>query len=135
MQILKYTKRNKFWQPYLINTIEMRSLWMETKYIKSTSRLLDRNYVNKGGLDLSKEVLCTCGQSGFEPGQSAELFFWPPTLTARRSAALQPTKTCSTSLERSKPFLLTQSLFKTLAVILTYLISVQSDLISIELMY
>ena len=35
----------------------MRSLWMEIKYIKSTARLLNRNWVNKGGLDLSKEVL------------------------------------------------------------------------------
>ena len=35
----------------------MRSLWMEMKYIKSTARLLDRVWANKGGLDLSKEVL------------------------------------------------------------------------------
>ena len=27
------------------------------KYVKSTARLLDRDCVNKGGLDLSKEVL------------------------------------------------------------------------------
>ena len=52
-----YTKRNKFWHPYLINTIEMRSLWMEIKYIISTVRLLNRVWVNKGGLDLSKKVL------------------------------------------------------------------------------
>ena len=43
--------------PLLINTIEMRVLWMEIKYIKSASRLLNRAWVNKGGLDLSKEVL------------------------------------------------------------------------------
>ena len=30
---------------------------MEIKSIKSASRLLNRNYVNKRGLDLSKEVL------------------------------------------------------------------------------
>ena len=30
---------------------------MEIKYIKSAARLLDRNCVNKRGLDLSKEVL------------------------------------------------------------------------------
>ena len=30
---------------------------MEIKYLKSAARLLDRDYVNKGGLDLSKEVL------------------------------------------------------------------------------
>ena len=35
----------------------MRSFWMEIEYVKSTARLLDRDWVNKGGLDLSKEVL------------------------------------------------------------------------------
>ena len=30
---------------------------MELKYLKSTARLLDRNYFNKRDLDLSKEVL------------------------------------------------------------------------------
>ena len=35
----------------------MRSLWMEIKYIISTVRLLNRVWVNKGGLDLSKKVL------------------------------------------------------------------------------
>ena len=35
----------------------MRSLWMEIEYIISTVRLLDRVWVNKGGLDLSKKVL------------------------------------------------------------------------------
>ena len=30
---------------------------MEIKYIKSAARLLDRDCVNKGGLDFSKEVL------------------------------------------------------------------------------
>ena len=30
---------------------------METKYIKSAVRVLDRNCVNKGGLDLSNDVL------------------------------------------------------------------------------
>ena len=61
-------------------------------------------------------------------------FFKPPTLIVGSSAALQPTETHSTSLERSKPFLLTQALFKSLAALLTYFISVQSDLISIGLM-
>ena len=70
------------------------------KYIKSAARLLDRNCVNKGGLDPSKEVLWVSvgqraaelwalkvggqkkfcqsarrGQSGFEPVRSAENFF------------------------------------------------------------
>ena len=35
----------------------MRVLWMEVKCIKSVARLLDSNWVNKGGLDLFKEVL------------------------------------------------------------------------------
>ena len=30
---------------------------MEIKYVKSSARLLDRDSVNKRGLDLSKEVL------------------------------------------------------------------------------
>ena len=30
---------------------------MKMKYVESASRLLDRDCVNKGGLDLSKEVL------------------------------------------------------------------------------
>ena len=30
---------------------------MEIKYIKSAARVLNRDCVNKGGLDLSKEVL------------------------------------------------------------------------------
>ena len=52
-----YTKINQFWHPYLMNTNEMRSLWMEMKYIKSTAILLNRIWVIKGGLDLSKDVL------------------------------------------------------------------------------
>ena len=32
---------------------------MEIKYIKSATRLLNRVYVKKGGLDLTKEVLWT----------------------------------------------------------------------------
>ena len=43
--------------PYYISFIEMRLLWMEIKYIKSAARLLDRDWVNKAGLDLFKEAL------------------------------------------------------------------------------
>ena len=43
--------------PLLINTIEIRVLWTEIKYNKSAAKLLDRVWDNKGGLDLSKEVL------------------------------------------------------------------------------
>ena len=35
----------------------MRSLWTEIEYAKSAARLFDRDCVNKGGLDLSQEVL------------------------------------------------------------------------------
>ena len=53
--------------PLLINPIEMRVLWMEIKGIKSASWLLDREFVNKGGLDLFKEILwVSVGQRGAE---------------------------------------------------------------------
>ena len=35
----------------------MRVFWTGIKYNKSAFRLLNRDWVNKGGLDLSKEVL------------------------------------------------------------------------------
>ena len=35
----------------------MKVIWTEKKYLISTARLLDRDYVNRKGLDLSKEVL------------------------------------------------------------------------------
>ena len=79
----------------------MRSLWTEIEYLQSVDRLLDRNSVNNGGLDLSKEALWvfvgkrvaelqtvkvkvqkkkTCrlaqlGQSKFEPGWMEYIFF------------------------------------------------------------
>ena len=40
--LLRYTGAKKYWHPYLINTIEMRSLRMEIKYVKITVRLLKR---------------------------------------------------------------------------------------------
>ena len=44
-----------------------KSLWIEIKYIKIAARLLDRNWVNKGGLDLSVEVLwVSVGQKAAE---------------------------------------------------------------------
>jgi len=64
------------------------------------------------------------------PGCSAE-FFLSPTLQARSSAALWPTEIHSTSLERSKPSLLTQYMFKSVAALLRYFISIQSELILI----
>ena len=134
----------------------MRVLWTEIKYLKSAARLLNRVWVNKGGLDLSKEVLWVfVGQrtaklpaikvGGLKKilpngparvirvrtGPLGRIFFKPPTLMAGSSAVLWPTKTHSTSLERSKPPLLTQTLSKSLAALLMYFISVQSTLISI----
>ena len=105
-------------------------------YTKSAARLLNRVWVNKRGLDLSKEVLWVfVGQrtaelpaikvgglkkilpSGRVRTQFAcarkigRILFQPLTLMAGSSVALWPTETTSTSLERSKPLLLTKSLF------------------------
>ena len=109
------------WHPYLISAIEMRVLWTEIKWIKCAPSRLDRDWVNKRGLDLSKEVLWVSAgwrttelpaikvgglKKNLEPetpslGRSADFFFKPPTLMAGISAALWPTKTYSTSLKRS----------------------------------
>ena len=64
-------------------------------------------------------------------GPFGRIFFKPPTLMAGSSAAICPTETHSTSLERSKPPLLTQALSKSLEALLMYFISIQSTLISI----
>ena len=121
---------------------------------------MDIDCVNKRGLDLSKEVLWVSvgqraavlravkveGQKKILPiasvrtrfaraGPIGRIFCWHPTLTAGSYAVLWPTETHSTSLERSKPLLLTQSMSKSLAALLIHFISVQSDLISIVLMY
>ena len=52
-----YSGAKKYWHPYLINTIEMRSLWKGIEYIKSATRVLDRDYVSKEDSCYSKEVL------------------------------------------------------------------------------
>ena len=57
-------------------------------------------------------------------------FFLPPTLTTCSSASLWLTETHSTSFEWYKPVLLNQTLFKSLAALLKYFVSIQSDLIS-----
>ena len=135
--LLIYTRGKKEIHPYYISPIEMRSLWMEIEYVQSAARLLNRIWVNKRGLDLSKEVLwASVGQRAAElravkvggqqkilpisPARAkrartwliGRIFCWPPSLTARSSAALWPTETHSTFLERFKPCLLTQSLSK-----------------------
>ena len=134
----------------------MRSLWQSRTYIKNPDSLLNWIFVCWGGLDLSKKVLwVSVGQSaadqwavkvGGQKKKYADLFgtgeagsnwvdrqnfFWPPTLTARKTAALWLTETHSTSLERFKPSLLTQALSKSLEALLMYSISVQNTLISI----
>ena len=43
--------------PYIISTIEMRVFWLGMKCLKSATRLLNRVFVGRRGLDLSKEVL------------------------------------------------------------------------------
>ena len=54
---------------------------MEIKCIKSAARLLKKDCVNKGGLDLSKKVLWVSvdqirrRRSGFEPAWEAEFSF------------------------------------------------------------
>ena len=42
---------------YYIRTIEKRVFWMEIEYLKSAVRLLNKDCVNRRGLDLSKKVL------------------------------------------------------------------------------
>ena len=59
----------------------MRSLWTEIKYVKSAARLLDRDCINKRGLDLSKEVLwISVGQraaelQAFKVGDQNNIFY------------------------------------------------------------
>ena len=120
------------WKPhrYWISSIEMRVFWTEIECLKSAARLLNRDYVNRKGLDLSKEVLWVfVGQRAAEiravkvggwkkilpsspvrtriarAGPSSRIFF--QTSFFDSSPALWPTKTHITSLEISKPSLLT----------------------------
>ena len=149
-----YTGAKKYWHLYLIST----SLWMGIKYIKSAARLLHKNWVNKRDLDLFKEVLwVSVGQRVAElravkvggqkkillicpvrvkqgrTGLSGRIFFQPPTLKARSSAASWSTEIHTISWKTSKPPLLTQSLSKSKAAFLTYFIFIQ-NLISIVLL-
>ena len=92
----RYIQGKKEIHPYCISPIEMSSNRMEIKYIKSATKLLGREWVNKGGLGLSKEVLwvsvgqrgaklpavkvgglkknSACWLRGFETGRTAEFF-------------------------------------------------------------
>ena len=103
--------------PLLVTTIEMRVLWTEIRYIKSASRLLDRAWVCR---------TAQRGQSGFEPGRSAEFFL---DLQLWWLAFLLPF-----DLKRPKvPLLKDQNLLYWHIFCPRYLISVQSTLISIGL--
>ena len=109
-QSRRYSRGKKYRHPYYISPIEMRSFWTEMKYVKSAARLLDRNCVNKKGLDLSKEVLwVSVGQRAAElqafkvggkkkilpicparvirvrTGPIGRIFFWPSTLTSHKT--------------------------------------------------
>ena len=72
------------------------------------------------------------GEAGSNQANQQNLF-WPSTLTASGSAAHCLTETYSTSLERSKPYLMTKSLYQSLAALLGCFIFVQNILISIGL--
>ena len=133
---------------------------MEITYLKSAARLLNRDWANRRGLDLSRELLwvsvglkgsrATSHQSWkFEKNSVVQPIadesclnlakwqniFWPSTLTASSSAAHCLTETHSASLERSRPYLLTKSLSQSLAALLGCFIFVQNTLISIGLIY
>ena len=73
------------------------------------------------------------GRISVKPDWVAEFFFNHPNMTAGSLAALWPKEIHSTSLERSKPYLTTQTLYKSLAAILWYFISIQNTHISIVL--
>ena len=93
---------------------------MEIKYIKSAARVLNRNFVNKRGLDLSKKVLWISVDQRASDLQAVKVGGQKKICRSAR---------CGRS--GFEPLLLTQSLFKTLAALLMYFISIQSDLISI----
>ena len=58
-----YTGGKKDWHSYLINTIEIRSLSMKMKCFKSAAWLLEKIWINKRDLNLSREVmLVSAGQ-------------------------------------------------------------------------
>ena len=65
---------------------------MEIRYIKSPTTLLKRVYVNKEGLDLSKEILwVSLGQVQTQfacAGPISRIFFQPPILKPGIFAAL-----------------------------------------------
>ena len=104
--------------PYYISTIEMGSLWQGKTYLYNASSLLGRDWVNRRGLDLWLEIWKkSCGAAGVEPNEGSP--GWnhgqsdhSKSLRDHNFVTLWPTETHSTSFERSKPSLLTQSLFK-----------------------
>ena len=84
----RYTGAKKYWHPYLINTIEMRSIWTEIKYLKSAVRLLDRDWANLGDLDLSKNILwVSVGQRAAEI-QAVKVGDWKKILSRGQGCGL-----------------------------------------------
>ena len=52
-----YSRDKKDTDPYNISTMEKGSLWQSKNYLQNAASLLSREYGNRRGLDLSKEVL------------------------------------------------------------------------------
>ena len=48
-----YSRGKTDTDPYNISTVEMGSLWRGKTHIKNAASLLNREYVNRRGLDLS----------------------------------------------------------------------------------
>ena len=65
------------------------------KYIKSTARLLNRNCVNKRGLDLSKEVLWVSDGQRAAELQAVEV-------GGKKNLPLGPARACSVPVHEAK---------------------------------
>ena len=81
----------------------MRVLWTEIKYIKCAARLLDRNFVNKRGLDLSKEVVWV------SVGQRSPELRVCQSWTLKKSAALPGAGKAGSNLAARQNFFLTSN--------------------------
>ena len=142
LQLLPAVYHNEM--PYTVdhcsgNHIAVVTLYCNCKFTAKVSsvwvfvgqRAADLQAVKVGG---SKKILPISLARGkrVRTGPLGRIFFGPPTLMAGSSAVLWLTETHSTSLERSKPPLLTQALFKSLVVLLRHFISSQNIPISIE---
>ena len=139
LHVSKYTGAKKYWHPYYINTIEMRFYWMEIKSLKSLEQRLSQQrrfrsfQIGTVGLWRSKGSRASAVRpivSEAGSNRARQNFFYLQLWQPVKLLPFGPTETHSTSLERSKTLLLTLSLLKSLAALLTHTISIQSDLIS-----